>query len=102
MPPVSGSAPRWSDVDDATFAGVRALREGGENSDHRPEAAAHVGHLEAGRLRRTIGRPLETEDARARQVVDVVAGAHRERAGLSVARQRADHEARILFEERRV
>ena len=84
------------------LAGASALGERREDPDHAPEPAAHVGELEAGRLRRSVRRALEAEDPGAREVVDVVPRAQRERPRLAVAGERADHEAWVLREERLV
>ena len=75
------------------------LGEGGEDADHAPEAAAHVGDLEARHLGRAAARPLGAEDAGAGEVVDVVPGALRERPRLPVAGERADDELRIAGAE---
>ena len=125
MPPVSGSSPRatrWpasaradraareaehavsiiATSSTAPSPGPRALGERGQDADHAPQPAAHVGELEARHLRRRRPPALDAEDARAREVVEVVPGALRERAGLAVAGERADDEPRVRCAQLRV
>src|SRR6185503_19484090 len=76
--------------------GAVTLLQRSQDRDRAPQAAAHVGDLESGQLRRAVGRTLESEQPGASHVVHVVSGAIPERSGLAVAGERANDELRVL------
>ena len=67
---------------------------------HSPPPTSAI--CNAGYRGRRVRRALEAEHARPREVVQVVPGALRQRSGLPVAGERADDEARVRGEQRRV
>ena len=123
MPPVSGSSPRarrlrrrarrrrrrrerhavgHRDVEDRALAGARALRERAEDpiTPHMPPLTS--ASWKPGTCGGPSVGPLSAEHAGAREVVEVVPRALRERAGLAVAGERADDEPRVAPRAARV
>ena len=69
-------------VENATAAGEIALAQRGKNGERAPQASAHVGELDRERSRgllRVTGHAFHPEHTRARQKVEIMAGAMRER-----------------------
>ena len=84
-------------VEVRTFARRLAPHERGEDRDHGLHAAAgRVADGRAGQRRAALGAPARTVEVAAdREVVDVVAGPLRTRAGLAVAARRAVDDAGV-------
>ncbi len=80
------------DIEQGAFARLVALAQGAQDRDDAPQAAGDVGELPAGHRGRGARGAHQPEQPGARQVVEIVAGALRERARLPVAGQRADDE----------
>ncbi len=91
-----------ADVDALAAAGGGAVDDGGQQPHQRPHCPADVGHLDAQRRRADLGAAAVAERARQGQVVDVVAGAVAQGAGLAIAGQGTIDDGRVDRSQRLV
>ncbi len=89
------------DVDHAPSPGAVSFAKRGQDADDRVERAAHIGDLDSGHLRRALPRSGQTEHSGAREVVQVVSGALRDRARRAEAADATEDEARVERPQRR-